>query len=80
MDGAPQALCSLLPASNPSSCELPEDNWNHDQEVSCAIKADFQGEWGDRRQEIVFIGESLDQVGIIGALNSCLLTDKEMKT
>lgn len=35
---------------------------------------------GDRRQEIVFIGESLDQVGIIEALNSYLLTDKEMKT
>ncbi|OCL13074.1 cobW-domain-containing protein [Glonium stellatum] len=67
-------------SEQPWFCELPEQDWNHDPEVSRAIKTDFQGEWGDRRQEIVFIGEDLDQTGITEALDSCLLTNKEMRT
>jgi hypothetical protein len=35
-------------------------------------------EFGDRRQEIVFIGIDLHENEIITALNDCLLTDDEM--
>ncbi len=34
--------------------------------------------WGDRRQEIVFIGDDVDQHTLTGILDSCLLTDEEM--
>jgi hypothetical protein len=43
------------------------------------ILGDFTGEFGDRRQEIVFIGRGMDREGISARLDTALLTDEEME-
>mmetsp|Transcript_15897 Transcript_15897/g.49905 ORF Transcript_15897/g.49905 Transcript_15897/m.49905 type:complete len:587 (+) Transcript_15897:242-2002(+) len=57
---------------------LPEDRYPEDMRAS--ILSDFDGEDGDRRQEIVFIGVGAvaQQAAITEALDACLLTDDEM--
>lgn len=42
-----------------------------------AIENDFDGEHGDRRQELVFIGASMDKAALTECLNACLLNDEE---
>ncbi|KAI4730702.1 cobW-domain-containing protein [Aureobasidium sp. EXF-10728] len=59
---------------------VPEEQWpSPSQDVTDLIKKDFEGEWGDRRQEIVFIGEGIDVKAITELFDSCLLDDAEMK-
>lgn len=59
---------------------VPEENWpSPSQEVTDLIKKDFEGEWGDRRQEIVFIGEGIDVKAVTELFDACLLDDAEMK-
>eukprot|EP00960_Hanusia_phi_P074098 768153-Hanusia_phi.AAC.5 len=55
--------------------------WWPDDELSLRdIARDFGGpdnKWGDRRQEIVFIGPEIDRAGIEAMLDDCLLTEGE---
>ncbi|MCM8525023.1 MAG: GTP-binding protein, partial [Lentisphaeraceae bacterium] len=37
----------------------------------------FEGIYGDRRQEVVFIGTHLDKEELIKKLDECLLTEEE---
>ncbi|GAX12148.1 hypothetical protein FisN_1Hu073 [Fistulifera solaris] len=59
---------------------LPKNEWGVDDEADIQrIRAKFEGAYGDRRQEIVFIGIGLKQGDITKSLDQCLLTDFEMK-
>ncbi|CAE6416468.1 unnamed protein product [Rhizoctonia solani] len=59
----------------------PEEMWaDGNMEVVKAIKKDFTGDWGDRRQEIVFIGggeTAMSQVKVEKLLDTALVNDKE---
>jgi G3E family GTPase len=63
----------------PWFAEIPDEAWPEDQDVRQSIENDFQGPWGDRRQEIVFIGEGVDETELTAILDECLLDDVEMK-
>jgi len=52
--------------------------WPDDQEECEEIAKLWEKPWGDRRQEIVVIGQLLDQAAIIAKFDACLLTDEEM--
>ncbi|KAF2851962.1 cobW-domain-containing protein [Plenodomus tracheiphilus IPT5] len=68
-----------LGSEMPWFCCVSEEDWGADQETLTAIKNDFEGAWGDRRQEMVFIGERLDIEGLTKKLDACLLSRAEMK-
>lgn len=68
-----------LGSEMPWFCCVSEEEWGADTDTVKAIRDDFEGEWGDRRQEMVFIGEKLDIEGITKELDTCLLSRSEMK-
>lgn len=68
-----------LGSEMPWFCCVSEEDWGADEDTVTAIKNDFEGSWGDRRQEMVFIGENLDVDALTRELNRCLLGKKEMK-
>ena len=57
----------------------PEEEWPDDEELISEILSNFSGEYGDRRQELVFIGQGLDHHRVEEILDCCLLTDHEFQ-
>ena len=49
-----------------------------DSEDLIDIQKDWDPIWGDRRQELVFIGVNLDKQNLIDNLDKCLLNEHEM--
>ena len=73
-----QAGCSIL--LEPAGywwASAPEEEWPEDEEEIADIRSRFNGQHGDRHQELVFIGQGLDQPRLEKILDSCLLTDLE---
>lgn len=58
--------------------EWPEDT-EENAELLADIRQDFEGQYGDRRQEIVFIGIDMDRLKIESLLEDCLLTKEELE-
>ncbi|EOX4788896.1 zinc metallochaperone GTPase ZigA [Vibrio alginolyticus] len=58
---------------------IPKEEWPTDQDYLDAINEIWQEPYGDMRQELVFIGQGLEQEKLIARLNECLLTEDEME-
>ena len=58
---------------------VPETRWPEDPTWRAMVKDLWLEPYGDRRQEMVFIGVDMDEAAIRRSLDACLLTDAEMK-
>lgn len=52
---------------------VPKARWPDQEAWRAAILQNWDTVWGDRRQEIVFIGSGLDEAAIRAALDACLV-------
>ena len=57
---------------------IPEKDWPDDEDYLASIKKQWVEPFGDMRQELVFIGQGLDQSKMIEALDECLLSEEEV--
>ena len=56
----------------------PRSNWPQDEQWLQSIQENWVEPFGDMRQELVFIGQNLDQEKITQALDACLLSEDEV--
>ncbi len=57
---------------------VPRKDWPTDEQALASIKENWIEPFGDMRQELVFIGQSLDEKAITNALDNCLVTEDDM--
>ena len=57
---------------------IPKNNWPTDEEYLQSIDKVWVEPFGDMRQELVFIGQGLDQESMTEALDDCLLSEEDV--
>lgn len=57
---------------------IPREHWPEDEDDLASIENDWQEPFGDMRQELVFIGQNLNQEQFISSLDKCLLDEEEL--
>jgi G3E family GTPase len=75
-----QAGCSF--SMNPAGywwAAAEPNEWPDDERVRAEIEGNFEEPHGDRRQELVFIGQYMDEAEVRAVLDECLLTDEEFE-
>ena len=57
---------------------VPESRWPEDEESLKIIKENWVEPFGDMRQELVFIGQNMDESQVRTMLDDCLISDEEL--
>jgi G3E family GTPase len=57
---------------------VPKSSWPDDEASLASISSQWEEPFGDMRQELVFIGQQLDQAAMTQALDDCLLSEQEV--
>ena len=57
---------------------IGREEWPEDEEIRAEIESSWTEPWGDRRQEIYFLGQNLDKETLCDSLDDALLDDEEM--
>jgi len=57
---------------------IPKKNWPTDEEYLTSIERQWVEPFGDMRQELVFIGQGVDQSAMTKALDECLLSEEDV--
>jgi G3E family GTPase len=52
---------------------VPKNQWPHDNQFEDFVAHNWDAVWGDRRQELVFIGIDMDEARLRAALDACLV-------
>ncbi len=58
---------------------VPRERWPDTPAMDENLKLNWHEPYGDRRQELVFIGQRLDKEKMTTGLNACLMTEAEME-
>ncbi|MEM6494809.1 MAG: GTP-binding protein [Pseudomonadota bacterium] len=56
---------------------VPRDHWPDDGTFEEFVMKHWEQPWGDRRQELVFIGIGMDEASITSALEACLVPETD---
>lgn len=57
---------------------VPESRWPEDEESLKIIKEHWVEPFGDMRQELVFIGQNMDESQVRNMLDECLISEEEL--
>jgi len=58
---------------------VPREQWPQTPEMEAHIANFWREPYGDRHQELVFIGQELDKETLVQALDICLMTEDELR-
>eukprot|EP00045_Choanoeca_perplexa_P017460 m.253872 g.253872 ORF g.253872 m.253872 type:complete len:416 (-) comp17546_c0_seq2:3806-5053(-) len=67
-------LCFIGPEA-PWLCTLSQEQWRQMKLEPTLVQPEVEHEHGDRRQELVFIGQAMDQLALEAALDACLCNE-----